>query len=71
MGNREQVRTAAVMRSTVEQLRLAAGILYSSAAVSPSAATQARLRVLGAAVAAPADDIEHCADRMAHDTRGS
>jgi hypothetical protein len=67
---RERARTAAVMRTTAEQLRLTARILYSSAAAAPSEETATRLRVLGDAVSVQADDIGKRADRLAQDTAG-
>jgi hypothetical protein len=55
------------MRSTVEQLRLAARILQSSAAAARSTPRRARLQALGAAVSAQADDIQQRADQLTRD----
>jgi hypothetical protein len=66
-----RVRTAAVMRSTAEQLRLAAQLLHSRAAASRSARTAMRLRALSAAVSAQADDIQQRADRLTGDMPAS
>lgn len=70
-GHREHARTAAVMRSTAEQLRLAARILQSSAAAARSTPTRTRLKALGAAVSAQADDIQQRADHLTRDRPGS
>ncbi|GIF23311.1 hypothetical protein Ate02nite_60410 [Paractinoplanes tereljensis] len=63
-SGRARTRTAALMRSTVEQLRLAARRLRSLAETSPSEQTATRLRALGHDVSAKADDIEERADQI-------
>jgi hypothetical protein len=70
-SSRERARTAAAMRSTVEQLRRAARILGSSAAASRDPRTARRLGALGIAVSAQADDIQRRADRLTHDWPGA
>jgi hypothetical protein len=59
------------MRSTAEQVRLAARILHSSAAVARSTPTRARLQALGAAVSSQADDIQQRTDQLTRDLPGS
>jgi hypothetical protein len=59
------------MRSTVEQLRLAARILHSSAASARRMPTRARLQALGAVVSAQADYIEQRAEQLIRDLPGS
>jgi hypothetical protein len=65
-----QQRTAAVMRSTAEQLRVAARMLLSRAAASRDDQVAIRLRVLSTAVSAQAEDIERRAARLTGDHRG-
>jgi hypothetical protein len=69
-GSREQARTAAVMSSTVEQLRLAAQVLDASAAGAPNPQTGTRLTALTFAVSAQADDIQQRAERLTPDLPG-
>ena len=59
------------MWSTVEQLRLAAQILATSATAAPSPDTASRLRALADAVSAQADDIQPRADRLTDDNSGA
>jgi hypothetical protein len=63
----ERVRTAAVMRTTDEQLRHAAAILYARAAATRSERTATRLRALGDAVLVQVDDIAARAARIGQD----
>ncbi|MEU4245395.1 hypothetical protein [Actinoplanes sp. NPDC026619] len=70
-SSQEKARTAAVMRSTVEQLRLAATTFEARAAASRNPQTAIRLRVLSVAVSAQADDIQERADRLTHDPAGA
>lgn len=65
--SRERVRTAAVMRTTDEQLRHAVAVLYASAAATRSEPTATRLRALGDAVLVQADDIAARAARLGQD----
>lgn len=60
----DRERTAAVLRSTAEQLEDAEATLHRSARRSPDAATGRRLDRLGDAVTAEARSIDERADRI-------